>query len=71
VCNSKGDKEENCPKKVYRLARTRQERSKDIDRIVFIKDEQSKIRSGEKDIKERWKKYLKKKLLRMKHRNPK
>jgi len=32
-----------------------------MDRIVFIKNEQSKIiRSEEKDIKERWKEHLKK-----------
>jgi len=39
------DLEEIDPNKIYRLARTRQRRSKDIDRIVFIKNEQGKIRS--------------------------
>jgi len=47
--------EENGPKKIYRLARARHRKSKDIDRIVFIKNEDVKIRSEEKDIKERWK----------------
>jgi len=54
------DLEENGPTRIYRLARTRKRRSKDIDRIVLIKDVQGKIRSEEKDIKEIWKDYLKK-----------
>jgi len=53
------DLEKNDPKKFYRLARTRQRRSKDINQVVFIKNEQGKIRSEEKDIKERWKEYFK------------
>jgi len=40
--------EENGPKKIYRLARTRHRKSKDIDRIVFIKNEHVKIRSEER-----------------------
>jgi len=35
--------------------------------IIFIKNEQSKIRSEEKDIKERWKEHLKK-LLKIKNK---
>ena len=63
------DLEENGPKKIYNLARTRQRRSKDIDRIVFIKDEQGTIMSEDKDIKERWKEYFNK-LLNTKNRTP-
>jgi len=53
------DLEEIGSKEIYRLARTRKRRWKDIDQIVFTEDEQSKIRSEEKDIKKRWKKYFK------------
>lgn len=63
------DLEENGPKRIYKLARTRQRRAKDIDRIVFIKDEQGKIMSEDKDIKERWKEYFNR-LLNTKNRTP-
>jgi len=57
------DLEDISPKEIYRLVATRQRRGKDIDWIVFTEDEQSKIESEEKDIKEKLKEYFKNNLV--------
>lgn len=35
--------EENGPKKIYKLSKARHRRSKDIDRLTFIRDKEGKI----------------------------
>ncbi|XP_046863365.1 uncharacterized protein LOC124457122 [Xenia sp. Carnegie-2017] len=52
------DLEQNGPKRIYKLAKTRQRRAKDIDKITFVKDEQGKIVSEDEKIKERWREYF-------------
>ena len=47
--------ERNGPKVIYKLAKTRPRRTKDIDCITFIKDKDGKVFSNNEDIKNRWK----------------
>ena len=54
------DLEMNGPKRIYKLAKTRHRRSKDIDKITFVRDEEGKIQSEDNKIKERWKTYFSK-----------
>jgi hypothetical protein len=52
------DLEQNGPKKIYKLARGRHRRSKDIDRMTFVRNEEGKILGDDKSIKDRWKSYF-------------
>ncbi|CAM4652884.1 unnamed protein product [Leuciscus chuanchicus] len=52
------DIEENGPKKIYKLAKTRQRRAKDIDRLNLVKDQEGKIICEDVKIKERWREYF-------------
>ena len=49
---------ENGPKMIHRLAKPRQRRSKDIDRLSFVKDENGNILSEDREVKERWRNYF-------------
>jgi hypothetical protein len=49
---------ENGPKMIHRLAKTRQRRSKDIDRLSFVKDRNGNILSEDSEVKERWRNYF-------------
>lgn len=51
--------EDDGPSKIYKLAKTRQRRSKDIDHLKFVKDEDGKIFGEDDAIKERWRGYFK------------
>ena len=44
---------------IYRLAKTRARKSKDIDTVKFIKGEDGRTLLGVKDIKDRWEAYFK------------
>lgn len=46
------DIKENGPKKIYKLAKTRQRRAKDIDQLNFVKDKEGKIMCEYVKIKE-------------------
>ena len=50
--------ENNGPKKIYKLAKTRMRRAQDIDRLVFVKDPQDKVLTEDTDIKDRWRQYF-------------
>jgi exonuclease III len=50
--------DDNGPQKIYRLAKTRQRRSKDIDILPFVRNEDGKILSNEEDVKRRWRNYF-------------
>ena len=50
--------EMNGPKIIHRLAKTRHRRSKDIDRIPFVKDIDGKILCEDEQIKKRWENYF-------------
>ena len=50
--------ERNGPKIIHRLAKTRHRRSKDIDRIPFVKDIDGKILCEDEQIKKRWESYF-------------
>ena len=52
------DLEEKGPKKIYKLAKTRQRRSRDIEQLIFVKDCEGKIVAEESKIKDRWKEYF-------------
>jgi exonuclease III len=52
------DLESNGPKKIYKLAKTRMRRAQDIDRLVFVKDQQEKVLTEDGDIKNRWQQYF-------------
>ena len=43
---------------IHRLAKTRQRRSKDIDRLSFVKDGDGNILNDDSEVKERWKNYF-------------
>ena len=49
---------ENGQKSLYKLAKTRKRGSQDIDRMIFVKDRESKILCGDDDIKKRWREYF-------------
>ena len=50
--------ERNGPKVIYKLAKTRQRRTKDTDYMTFINDKDDKILSKDQVIKNRWKGYF-------------
>ncbi|KAL5146330.1 Craniofacial development protein 2 [Glycine soja] len=43
---------------IYRLAKDRERKTRDLDQVKCIKDEEGKVLVHEKDIKERWKAYF-------------
>ena len=49
---------DNGPQKIYRLAKTRQRRSKDIDRLPFVREGNGEILSEEEEVKQRWRNYF-------------
>ena len=52
------DLADNGPKMSHHLAKTRQRRSKDIDRLSFVKDGDRNILSDDSRVKEKWKNYF-------------
>ncbi|KAL5184476.1 LINE-1 retrotransposable element ORF2 protein [Glycine soja] len=43
---------------IYRLAKGRERKTRDLDQVKCVKDEEGKVLMHEKDIKERWKAYF-------------
>ncbi|KAH1197968.1 Craniofacial development protein 2 [Glycine max] len=43
---------------IYRLAKSRERKTRDLDQVKCVKDEEGKVLVHEKDIKERWKAYF-------------
>ena len=52
------DLKNNGPKNLYKLAKTRQRRAQDIDRMIFVKDSEGKIMCEDTDIKKTWSEYF-------------
>ena len=52
---------------IYKLAKTRARKTKDIDTIKFIKGEDGRILLGDKDIKDRWEVYFNNLFNQMRH----
>ncbi|KAG5615219.1 hypothetical protein H5410_015043 [Solanum commersonii] len=49
-------------KKLYRLAKARERKARDLDQVKCIKDEEGKVLVDEISIKQRWRRYFHKRL---------
>jgi len=45
-------------KSIYKLAKDREKKTRDMDQVKCIKDENGRVLVLERDIKDRWKKYF-------------